>query len=78
MKKRMKLLGLLLAGGIALGSSDVIYVQGAQNQAGGAPVAGVSEVFAEMIAELEKQRLEEYIAISEEQVLDGNGQEQMM
>lgn len=34
--------------------------------------------FAEMIAELEKQRLEEYIAISEEQVLDGNGQEQMM
>lgn len=51
MKKRMKLLGLLLAGGIALGSTDVIYVQGAQNQAGGALVAGVSGVFAEMIAE---------------------------
>lgn len=57
MKKRMKLLGLLLAGGIALGSSDVIYVQGAQNQAGGAPVAGVSEVFAEMIAEENMQAI---------------------
>ena len=34
--------------------------------------------FAEMIAELEKQRLEEYIAISEEQELDGSSQEQTM
>lgn len=57
MKKRMKLLGLLLAGGIALGSTDVIYVQGAQNQAGGAPVAGVAEVFAEMIAENDVQAI---------------------
>lgn len=34
--------------------------------------------FAEMIAELEKQRLEEYIAISEEQALEENSPKQTM
>lgn len=41
-------------------------------------VDGDLTTFAEMIAELEKQRLEEYIAISEEQAMEENNPKQTM
>lgn len=50
MKKRMKLLGLLLAGGITVAGYGLSYVDAAQRQAGTGPVAGVSDVFAGMLA----------------------------
>lgn len=45
MKKRMKLLSLILAGGITLGSSGAVSVQGAQQNS---PLAGISAVLAEL------------------------------
>ena len=45
MKKRMKLLSLILVGGITLGSSGTVSVQGAKQES---PLAGISAVLAEL------------------------------
>lgn len=50
MKKRMKLLGLILAGTILTGGSGIIYVDAAQHSANG-PVAGVSGAFTGLLSE---------------------------
>lgn len=51
MKKRMKLLGLILAGSIVMGSSGMLTVHAAQQQNGNGPVAGATGAFAGMLAE---------------------------
>lgn len=50
MSKRKKMLGLLLAGTIAVSGSGMIYAEAAQ-QTGKGVVAGVSSVFSDLIAE---------------------------
>lgn len=54
MKKRMNLLGLILAGTIVIGGSGMIYVDAAQQGANG-PVAGVSGVFTGLLTAKNEQ-----------------------
>lgn len=49
MKKRMKLLGLLLAGSVVLGNYGMVTVNAAQQQSG--PVAGVAGEFAGLLTD---------------------------
>lgn len=51
MRKRMKLLGLLLAGSIAVGSSGLLYVEAAQRQVAKGPYAGISGVVTGLLTE---------------------------
>lgn len=51
MRKRMKLLGLLLAGSIAVGSSGLLYVEAAQRQVANGPYAGISGVVTGLLTE---------------------------
>lgn len=66
MNKRMKILSLLLAGSIVMGTG-LVYTEAAQRQKSNGPVAGVSGIFVDMVsdADIDTVKISENVEVNE-------------
>lgn len=66
MNKRMKILSLLLAGSIVMGTG-LVYTEAAQRQKSNGPVAGVSGIFVDMVsdADIDAVKISENVEVNE-------------